>query len=178
MQMLRKYAYRSSVDMYSTATANLKLLHKTLRKDKIYKEIFQQAEKTGNISELPTIFWLVKSSDLQARIISLGNFSPVTFTVQDDELSMFLVISGKIECLPKRVINRTAAVRMAATDNIWQGRSDNLKTTYKAGNTFINELTGPCTHQITSLAEISTLLEIRLPAYDSRSKIKADKLAS
>ena len=178
MHMLKKYAYRSPVDIHSTASANLKLLHKTLRKDRAYKEIFLLAEKKGLISALPTIHWLVKSADLQARFISLGKFSTTTFSAQEDELSMFLVICGKIECQPERVIEQTGTLSMATDSMVRKERPDTLKTTYKVGDSFINKLIDPCTHHIITLEEYSILLEIRLPSFDRRSKTRLDKLAS
>jgi hypothetical protein len=161
MYMLQKYATRSCVDINSTAAANLRLLHKTLYKDKTYKAAILRAAAGA----LPMTHWLVESSDVQARFISLGNTTPVTISARGNELVMFLLISGKIECQHDDIVAQGRPLRMTTLEDRKRRESEGWRKTYKVGDTFLNQFMGPSTHRITTLEKHSVLLDIRLAPY-------------
>lgn len=168
MYMLQKYATRSCIDINSTAAANLRLLHKTLCKDKTYKAAFLRAADKDKTDAMPMTHWLVESPDVQARFISLGNATPVTFSTRENELVMFLLISGKIECQHDDVVARDRPLRMATLEDRERRKSEGSRKTYKVGDTFLNQFMGPGTHRITTLEKHSVLLDIRLAPYGGR----------
>lgn len=183
MYMLQKYATRSCIDINSTAAANLKLLHKTLCKDKSYKTAFLQAADKDQTGAMPTTHWLVESPDVQARFISLGNATSVTFSARENELVMFLLISGKIECQHDDIVAQGRPLHMTTLGDHKQRESEGSKKTYKVGDTFINQFMGSSSHRITTLERHSVLLDIRLAPYGGRDdsypdNSSLDRLAS
>jgi hypothetical protein len=181
MQMLQKYAYRSTIELDASAAANIRLLHKTLLKDSVYKSLLVQAVAKDNASLLPTFHCLVKSTQLQARLINLGSTSPHTLSTRTGELASFYLIRGKIEQRTDISEMKSAALQRSSCKDIQQQINKVASSKcyqYKAGDAWVSQQHRDSTMIITAKEGPCLLLDIRLPSQTETSNNLIDKLAS
>lgn len=92
MEVFFRYANRSEADSYEIARSNLRLLHRTLLNDPIYREILKAVK--ASLADHGVTSTLFSTPDLSVKLTSIKKNCESKFFSDQCNLNMALVISG------------------------------------------------------------------------------------
>lgn len=94
MQILQRYASKSTADPVAIAKANLRLLHQSLLTDPAYQKTLNAANSTTPAEGLPTLHALLATRELQAELISLQKDAVIQLAARQQGIAMLMPITG------------------------------------------------------------------------------------
>lgn len=96
MQILQRYANKSTADPVAIAKANLQLLHQSLLADSAYQETLKAANSATPAGGFPTSHALLATRELQAELITLQNKAAIHLAARQQEgIAMLMPITGR-----------------------------------------------------------------------------------
>jgi hypothetical protein len=95
MQILQRYANKSTADPVAIAKANLQLLHQSLLADPAYRETLKAANSATPEGGFPTSHALLTTHELQAELITLQKDTVIQLTARQQGIAMLMPITGR-----------------------------------------------------------------------------------
>lgn len=95
MQILQRYANKSTADPVAIAKANLQLLHQSLLADSAYQETLKAANSATPAGGFPTSHALLATRELQAELITLQEDIVIQLTARQQGIAMLMPITGR-----------------------------------------------------------------------------------
>jgi len=97
MQILQRYAGRSSADVHLIAKSNLQLLHRSLSYDSLYRNSIESILREGDQSSPPTSRRLYSNQGLTADLLPLQDGASIKLMTLPQHYTMYLLISGNAQ---------------------------------------------------------------------------------
>ena len=95
MQILQRYANKSTADPVAIAKANLRLLHQSLLTDPTYQKTLKAANSAMPAKGLPTLHALLATHELQAELITLQKDTVIQLAARQQGIAMLMPITGR-----------------------------------------------------------------------------------
>ena len=156
MQILRRYANHSPVDVDAIAKSNLQLLHRSLMQDAQYTNYIEDFKYDSTKSGRPRLRHLYASEGLIADVLALKINTPVNLITLPQRYTMYLLISGSVR-LGANKINDYPGQHW--WNHIVSRNSDN----YLRSGAVIIFPTHETTNKITACGKDCLILRIQIP---------------
>jgi len=169
MQVLQRYANRSTVSIQAVAESNLRLLHRSLRFNKDYRREVENLLHDTPADGLPVLRHLYTCQGLSADLLALQDGTSINLTSLPQSYAMYLLIAGnaQLESANPEETSAKSRARQAWWQRIIFGGKSNI---LRNGDAIIR-----CIDQkpvrLTGFGKSCLLLRVRTPMVDTAYRI-------